>query len=79
MIQRKAKSHKGNGVKFSYNMYNYTSYDSIPEYMEAYLLEVGNVKRINQLSLKDINDFLNGLEEWYSDPLYGKSYRNGRT
>ena len=75
-MRRNRKIKYKNG--YNYNQYQYKNYKEIPAYMRDYLVEVGNVKNIEALSLQDINSFLNGLEEWQSDPLFGKSYRNGR-
>jgi hypothetical protein len=48
--------------------YNYKTYDEIPDYMVDYLLSViGEARNIVEVPLRDINSFLNGLEEWSSD------------
>ena len=44
--------------------YNYKKYSEIPAYMRDYLLSVSNSDNIEDVSLEDINGFLNGLEEW---------------
>ena len=47
--------------------YDYETHGEIPPYMRDYILEVSNAKRIEDVSVKSINDFLNGLEDWYND------------
>jgi len=50
--------------------YNYKNYNEIPTYMADYITEiVGNVNRVEEVPLTHINDFLNGLEEWYEDEV----------
>jgi len=44
--------------------YNYKKHSEIPTYMRDYLLSVSNSDNIENVSLEDINGFLNGLEEW---------------
>ena len=58
--------------------YNYKTYSELKPHMKAYILEVSNARRIEDVPLADINDFLNGYVEWESDPLHGKYYRAGR-
>ena len=48
-------------------VYNYKTHEEIPSYMRDYILGVADCIAIEQLDLDDINDFLNGLEEWASD------------
>ena len=48
-------------------VYNYKTHEEIPSYMRDYILGVADCIAIEQLDLDDINDFLNGLEEWSSD------------
>jgi hypothetical protein len=45
-------------------IYNYKKHSEIPAYMRDYLLSVSNSGNIEDVSLEDINGFLNGLEEW---------------
>jgi hypothetical protein len=50
--------------------YNYKNYNEIPTYMADYITEiVGYVNRVEEVPLTHINDFLNGLEEWYEDEV----------
>ena len=50
--------------------YNYKNHSEIPPYMADYLTDVvGTVETVEEVSLNQINDFLNGLEEWYEDDV----------
>mgnify|MGYP003109358178 FL=1 len=50
--------------------YNYKNHSEIPTYMADYLTDVvGNVDSVEEVPLNQINDFLNGLEEWYEDDV----------
>lgn len=45
----------------------YNSYSEIPPLVESYLLTVAERKCIMSMSLDDINDFLEGLDEFYQN------------
>ena len=49
----------------------YTEYEAIPSSIASYLVSIGDVDNIAEISLDDINDFLNELEEnnrdWHND------------
>ena len=48
--------------------YNYKNHSEIPPYMADYITDVvGTVETVEEVPLNQINDFLNGLEEWYED------------
>ena len=50
--------------------YNYKNHSEIPPYMADYLTDVvGTVDSVEEVPLNQINDFLNGLEEWYEDDV----------
>jgi len=50
--------------------YNYKNHSEIPPYMADYLTDVvGTVDSVEEVPLNQINDFLNGLEEWYEDEV----------
>ena len=50
--------------------YNYKNHSEIPPYMADYLTDVvGTVETVEEVPLNQINDFLNGLEEWYEDDV----------
>ena len=50
--------------------YNYKNHSEIPPYMADYLTDVvGKVDSVEEVPLNQINDFLNGLEEWYEDDI----------
>jgi hypothetical protein len=50
--------------------YNYKNHSEIPRYMADYLTDVvGTVDSVEEVPLNQINDFLNGLEEWYEDDV----------
>ena len=48
--------------------YNYQSYEDIPSSVEEYILTVTDAEMIHDVPLGDINDFMNGYEEWQNDP-----------
>lgn len=48
--------------------YNYQSYSEIPSSVEAYILTVAGAEMLHDVALGDINDFMNGYEEWENDP-----------
>lgn len=48
--------------------YNYQSYSEIPSSVEAYVLTVADAEMLHDVALGDINDFMNGYEEWENDP-----------
>jgi len=45
-------------------MYNFKSYEEIPATITNYILTVANVHNIGQIPLHEINNFLNGLDEF---------------
>ena len=50
--------------------YNYKNHSEIPPYLADYITDVvGTVDTVEEVSLNQINDFLNGLEEWYEDDV----------
>lgn len=50
--------------------YNYKNHSEIPPYMADYIMcVVGTVGTVEEVPLNQINDFLNGLEEWYETPV----------
>jgi len=50
--------------------YNYKNHSEIPPYMADYLTDVvGTAETVEEVPLNQINDFLNGLEEWYEDDV----------
>ena len=50
--------------------YNYKNHSEIPPYMADYITDVvGTVETVEEVPLNQINDFLNGLEEWYEDDV----------
>lgn len=44
--------------------FNYKKYSEIPEQIKEYMLVVTGEVSIENVSLEDINTFLNGLFEW---------------
>jgi hypothetical protein len=48
--------------------YNYQNYGEISPSVEAYILTVAAAEMIYDVPLGDINDFMNGYEEWENDP-----------
>jgi hypothetical protein len=50
-------------------LYAYETHEEIPPYMRDYLLEVSGARRLQDIAVKSINDFLNGLEQWQEDIL----------
>lgn len=48
-------------------MIHYETYENIPFLLQEYLLTITNFAKIEQISLEDINSFLNGLEEYYKN------------
>jgi hypothetical protein len=45
-------------------VYNYKTHEEIPSYMRDYILGIVDCIAIEQLDINDINNFLNGYEEW---------------
>lgn len=45
----------------------FADYDDIPVWLADYLLTVSDAERITDLTVDDINDFLRGLDDYYSD------------
>lgn len=58
--------------------YKFTDHKQMPQYLKDYVVGCSNAKRAEDISIYKINDFLNAKEEWKSDPLYRKNYREGR-
>jgi len=48
-------------------VYKYKDHTDIPNYMRAYLMDVVDADYLEEVDIEDINDFLNGLEEWEDD------------
>jgi hypothetical protein len=48
-------------------VYKYKTHDEIPAYMRDYILDVSDSESVEQIDVQDINDFLNGLEEWMGE------------
>lgn len=48
-------------------IYNYKDHDEIPSYMKDYLLSVIDTDSIYRVPVEDINDYLNGLDDWEED------------
>jgi len=48
-------------------VYNYKDHTDIPSYMRAYLMDIVDADYLEEVDIEDINDFLNGLEEWEED------------
>jgi|TARA_R100000426_G_scaffold14859_2_gene14115 hypothetical protein len=48
-------------------VYKYKSHEEIPSYMRDYLLGIADVNHVEELDLDEINDFLNGQEEWHDE------------
>ena len=48
-------------------VYNYKDHTDIPSYMRAYLMDIVDADHLEEVDIGDINDFLNGLEEWEED------------
>lgn len=57
--------------------YDYKKYSDIPAYMSDYIRGAAGKHTLKDIPLKDINSFLNGLEEWFSDDLPEYHYRRG--
>ena len=47
-----------------YGVWDYKSYSEIPKGIEDYLLTVSCAEDIKDVPLNDINDYLNGLNEY---------------
>ena len=47
--------------------YNYRDYSEIPANVENYLLAVADIRSIGRISLEDINEFLNEMEDHFDD------------
>ena len=45
-------------------VYNYKTHEEIPSYMRDYILGIADCIAIEQLDIQEINNFLNGYEEW---------------
>ncbi len=47
--------------------YNFSSYLEIPEHLKDYILDCSGEVDIKDIPLEDINDFLNGVEDYEND------------
>jgi len=56
--------------------YAYKKYSDIPAYMSDYIRGAAGKHTLKDIPLKDINNFLNGLEDWFDD-LPEHNYRRG--
>ena len=45
----------------------FTDYEDIPVWLVDYILTVADAGRITDISLDDINDFLQGLEDYHKN------------
>ena len=48
-------------------IYKYRNHSDIPSYMISYLISVSGAPYFEAVSISQINDFLNGVEEWEGD------------
>ena len=48
-------------------VYDYKDHTDIPSYMRAYLMDIVDADYLEEVDIEDINDFLNGLEEWENE------------
>jgi len=48
-----------------YMKFNYTDYEQIDSATAAYILNVSDADNITEISLIDINKFLNEMDIWY--------------
>jgi hypothetical protein len=46
----------------------FTDYQDIPVWLVDYILTVADAESITDIALQDINDFLQGLEDYYDRP-----------
>ena len=46
-------------------LFNYRSISDLPLFMCEYIAEVSGVDDVGDLSIEEINEFLNEQEEWY--------------
>ena len=56
-----------NGMQSAMMKFNYTSHDQIDFGMQQYIKNVACVNNINELTLEEINDYLNEMDWWYGD------------
>ncbi len=47
--------------------YNFSSYLEIPEHIKDYILNCSSELDIKDITLEDINDFLNGIEDYENE------------
>ena len=47
--------------------FDYTSHDQIDLGMQQYIKSVSCVDNINEVTLEQINDYLNEMDWWYGD------------
>jgi hypothetical protein len=58
-------------------IYNYKDHEEIPSFMKDYLLSVIDADSIYRVPVEDINDYLNGINDWEEDYYSSKpSYLN---
>lgn len=48
-------------------VYKYRNHTDIPGYMKSYLLTVSQAPFIEAIPVSQINDYLNGVEEWETE------------
>ena len=48
-------------------IYNYKDHEEVPTYVKDYLLSVIDEDSIYRVPIEDINDYLNGLDDWEED------------
>ena len=53
--------------------YNFASYEEIPANLSGYMLTVADADNIADVPLKDINEYLNQLEDWADEQDYYRS------
>lgn len=47
--------------------YSYTQHSEVPVDLVDYVLNIANINNINELTIEEINDFLNEVDEFLSD------------
>ena len=50
-------------------MYEYATHEEVPIMLRNYLVSISGVSVFDKIRLFDINDFLNGLEDYYGAVL----------
>jgi hypothetical protein len=51
-------------MRGKYIMYDYTDHREIPGPIRSYIMTVADADNIGEVPLQEINDFLNGLDEY---------------